>query len=884
MRLAMKKWKKIKEIFSDALELEGEERVRYIKKACEGDKQLLDEVYSLLDAHEMPGALDQTMSEIRISAITTARSDRMKGKAIGKYKIIKELGYGGMGSVYLAERADGQFRQRVALKLLRNAIADGQQVQRFRSERQILASLDHEHIARLIDGGVTDDGRPWFAMELVKGIPVTDFCDSGKLTIQNRLKLFLDICEAVGYAHRNLVIHRDLKPSNILIKKEGKAKLLDFGIAKIITDRKSEPALTQPGFLPYTPSYASPEQIRSEPISTASDVYQLGLMLYELLVGIPPYDVSGKTPSAVEDIICNRVPPHPAVQLVKNGGIKNPEEVSRMRRVSVKKLKKELSGELGTIVMKAIRKEPERRYESAGHLADDIRRYLSGRPVKAHADSRLYRVGKFLKRHPAGSVSAAAIVLMAVIYIVTLTWHQQQTRAALAHAEREAEKSAQVVEFMLGMFEAGEPRTNPGDLITARELLERGLEEAEMLNSQPEVQANMYNVIGKVYSGLGRFDDAAEILQKAVELVRPLAGKNNVEIDALAGYLIDLANAKVRQGRFGEAQSAYREALEILSERYGENHPRVADAKIAMGSWIPVAGLEGAAELRLNALKIRKEWFGEDDLATVEALIQAGQIMRSLAKPEEAIDMFEQALNIRKNILGESHPDVQSTRFILADIYRLFKIDFVIAEELYRNGLDILEETNGQNHPSRLHGITSLASLLVTDGRNQEAAELYRENLEVRIEVFGDFHPSVAEGLGQAGRGFKRMGLFQQSEAYHRKALEMWKQLLDEDHTIISGAKAGLAESLIHLGKFDKAEILLNRALEIQQRHFGDESGARIYSLFGKLEKHRGQPDEAIRYYNRSISIFENTGSGDHYDLIEIKNELAQLKLSASSE
>jgi eukaryotic-like serine/threonine-protein kinase len=878
------KWKHIKRVFSGALGLDGEEQARFIEEESCGDLEVIREVFSLLKAHESQGVLDRNMDEVRVSAVSEARSEYMKGVVIGKYRIMYELGYGGMGCVFLAERVDGEFEQKVALKLLRNAIANDHQVQRFRSERQILASLDHEHIARLLDGGVTDDGRPWFAMERIKGIPVIEFCDAGSLTVQNRLKLFLDICEAVGYAHRKLVIHRDLKPSNILVTMEGKVKLLDFGIAKIMTDGKSEPALTQPGLLPYTPSYASPEQIRGESISTASDVYQLGLMLYELIAGVSPYDVSGKSPAAVEEIICNRVPPYPATQLVKNRRERDPEDVSRKRSVSFKKLKKELSGELGTIVMKAIRKEPERRYESAGQLADDIQRYLSGKPVKAHADSRLYRMEKFLKRHPAGSLSAAAIVFMAFIYLVTLTWHQQQTRAALSQAEREAEKSAQVVEFMLGMFEAGEPRENPGDLITARELLERGLEEADMLNTQPEVQANMYNVIGKVYSGLGQFDDAAEILEKAVELERLSAGINHFEIDALAGYLIDLANAKVRQGHFGEAQSSYLEALGMLRERYGENHPRVADAKLAMGSWIPVAGLERAAELRLNALEIRKKWFGEDDLATAEAFIQAGQIMRSQAQPEAAIEMLEQALNIQKNILGESHPEVQTTSFLLADIYRLFRVDLVKAEELYRNGLEILEETMGQNHPSRLHGITSLAALLVSEGSHSEAASLYRENLEIRTEIFGDLHPSVAEGMGQAGSGFRKMGLYNESETYHRNGLEMWKQLLDENHTIISGAKTGLAETLIYLRRFDEAESLLSRSLEIQRMHFGDDSGARIYSLFGKLEMQRGQPDEAIRYYNRSISMFESTGSEDHYDLIEIRNELAQLKMTAGTD
>jgi eukaryotic-like serine/threonine-protein kinase len=881
-QFAMNRWKRIKKIFSEALELEGPERSRFVEAECSDDKEMMREVLSLLQAHEDTGVLDRQMDEMRMSAISEARSAFMKGEVIGRYRILHELGHGGMGSVFLAERMDGEFDQKVALKLLRNAFATDHQVQRFLSERQILATLDHDQIARLLDGGVTDDGRPWFAMEPVDGIPITEYCDSERLNVMQRLELFLEVCEAVSYAHRNLVIHRDLKPSNIFVKKSGKVKLLDFGIAKIIRERESEPELTRPGMLPYTPSYASPEQVRGESVTTASDVYQLGLILYELLAGLPPYDISGKTPSALEDTICNRVPPHPAVQLVKSHSNKDPEQISRQRSVSVRKLKKELIGEVGTIVMKAIRKEPERRYESAGQLADDIRRFLSGKPVKAHADSRIYRFGKFLRRHPAGSVSVASIILMAVVYLVTLTWHQQQIRAALDQAEQEAEKSARVIDFMLGMFEAGEPRENPGDMVTARELLERGLEEAAMLDAQPEVQATMYNVIGKVYSGLGRYDDAVQILTKAVDIERERTGKSDLDIDALAEYLIDLANARVRQGHFGEARGIFQLALTLLTDKHGESHPRVAEAKLAKGFWISVAGMDNAAELRMNALDIRKEWFGENHPATAEAYLKAGQIKRSQGKPEAAIEMFQQALNIRKNLLGEDHTDVQITRFLLADIYRLFRIDLLKAEQLYREGLKVLAETMGENHHSRLHGITSLASLLVSEERHSEAAELYLENLKIRNEVFGEFHPSVAEGLGQAGMGFREMGYYEESEMYHRKSLVMWKQLLDEDHTIISGAMTGLAETLIYLGKYDEAESLLLRALEIQQLHFGEESGARVYALFGKLEKTRGSSDEAIRFYTRSIDIFESHGSGGHYDLIEIRNELARLKVMAS--
>ena len=308
------RWKQIKAIFNEALELQGEKRQRFIAGSCGENEELRSEVESLIRAHETTGMLDQPLDSIRLTAVYSARTERLKGARIGNYRIIEEVGHGGMGAVYLAERDDGQFEQQVALKLLHSPFASNDELDRFRSERQILATLNHENIARLFDGGITEDGQPYYVMEYVDGLPLDTYCDKHKLNIKERLRLFQDVISAVQFAHRKLVVHRDLKPSNILITKEGKVKLLDFGIAKFIGVKgsfKSEVQLTRPGLLPITPSYASPEQVRGETITTASDIYQLGMVLYKLLCGFLPYDVSGRSPAELENVICEKQPPIP---------------------------------------------------------------------------------------------------------------------------------------------------------------------------------------------------------------------------------------------------------------------------------------------------------------------------------------------------------------------------------------------------------------------------------------------------------------------------------------------------------------------------------------------------------------------------------------------
>ena len=872
-------WEKIKEIFTEGLELEGDERVRYIKKACKGDKKLLEEVQSLLDAHEKSGALDQTMSEIRFTAISDAKIDHMKGEIIGNYRIIKELGHGGMGSVFLAERADGEFKQQVALKLLRNAFANDEQVQRFKSERQILASLNHDHIARLLDGGVTHYGQPFYVMEYVQGTPIDNYCRDHDLGIKERLNLFLDICSAVQYAHNKLVVHRDLKPANILVTNDGRVKLLDFGIAKVLgeeSDDENTVPLTRPGLLPLTPTYASPEQIRGELITTASDIYQLGIVLYELLTGGRPFELKGKTPGQIEKIICEDQPARPSTvdhKAAKHSGKKDQSKTGQSFEKHQNRWKNRLKGDLDTITLMALRKEPERRYNSAEQFSADIKNHLTGRPVAAYSDSKLYRTKKFISRHKAGTASSAIILLLIIVYAITVTHHSHQTQAALDQAREEAEKSEQVVNFMLGMFEAGEPRLEQGDQVTARELLDRGLEEANMLDNQPELQANMFNVIGRVYTGLGQYNSAAEVLEEAVEIQR----HNSDDDIQTVRYLTDLAVAYTRLGKFERAYSIHSEALDLVKQQYGTDHPEVAKTMLAMSSWIPVTGIAEAENLRKEALRIRREFYGNNHVLTADALMQAGKIERSNANPFRAIEYFIEALEIRKEVLGPEHPDVAESLTFLGDLYNLYEIDPDRSERYYREALRILEDIHGFNSHRLLHALTGLASLLIEKEEYEESMELYSRNLEIRKTVFGDSHPATAEGYGHMGSALKKVGELDSAAHYNRKSLELWKELLGPDHVTISGASVSLANTLTEMKRFEEAESLLERALEIQEAYYGEHSGALVRGSLAKMYKQMGKYHKAIEQYKKAISIMEYHNAEDHYDTNRLERELEEL-------
>lgn len=648
---------------------------------------------------------------------------------IGPYRILRLAGRGGMGSVYLAERDDPQLRQRVALKLI-SRMTPEPLVRRFLEERQILASLDHPHIARLLDGGITADGLPWFAMEYVEGTPIDRYCDERELGIERRLRLFLRVCEAVQYAHQNLIVHRDLKPSNILVTADGRVKLLDFGIAKLLTADGDigAPARTQTGLHPMTPEYASPEQIRGEAISTASDVYALGVLLYKLLSGQHPHRPAGRVvPLEIARAVLEEEPKPPSA-LADRG------------------VRRRLRGDLDTIVLTAMRKEPQRRYGTAEQLGTDLRRHLRGEPVSARPDTWRYRSSTFVRRNRGGVAAAAAFALLLMGYGFTATL--QAERVA-----REAARTEQVKDFLASLFIHANPGFTKGDEPTASELVEQGARRITIeLADQPELRAEMMTLLGTVYVSMGQYEAAIEQLEAALAIRRGLNPGAHEEIARTAQRL---AEALHYEGRFGYAERLFREIVELRLRRWGA----------------------GSAEYGM-------------------ALNDLGDMLHTQGRYAEAEEVMARALAVLIDATGEASDGTARARRDLGNVLR-DRGALPEAEALYRRSLGVSRERHGRVDPTVARTQNELARLLAETGSYAEADELLRENLAVYAQLYPRGHPMVGTTMRNLGILRMRQGRLTEAVEALKEAVTVYRRTLSGQSAFLPRAQRYLAEAAL---------------------------------------------------------------------------------------
>jgi len=600
--LSLDRWQQIDTLFAAALERPADERTAFLRASCGQDPSLYHEVLALLASDtEAASVLGESATDFAapllpgLQEALGSETDLPAGARVGPYRIEGLLGRGGMGRVYLAERADGAFEKRVALKVVKRGMDTDEVLARFRRERQLLAGLDHPHIARLLDGGATEDGRPYLVMECVEGEPITAYADRHRLPLDARLALFEQIAEAVAYAHRNLVVHRDLKPSNILVTEDGQAKLLDFGIAKLLGD--DDAAHTREGLRLLTPEYAAPEQVRGEAVTTATDVYALGVLLYELMTGRRPCDLAGPGLLARERALLHAEPPRPSAALVP--------EAAAARATTPERLRRRLNGDLDTIVLKALRREPERRYASVGALREDLRRAQRGLPVEARPESALYRAGKFVRRHRLGVAAATAFVLLLAGSVVALGLQQRQTARERDRAEAARARAEQTAGFLEGLFDAADPFAPERlDTLRARDLLARGQAAAERdLAEQPLLQAQLLGAIGRAYTRLGLYAEAEAVLRRA--LVREALAINRAALGddhpAVAFNVARRAQIYHARGDHAAAVEDQREALRIFEARFGAGSLHVALAQASLGGCLADLGRYAEAEAQLQA-------------------------------------------------------------------------------------------------------------------------------------------------------------------------------------------------------------------------------------------------------------------------------------------
>ncbi|HEY2736840.1 MAG TPA: serine/threonine-protein kinase [Thermoanaerobaculia bacterium] len=817
-------------LFGRALEKPPAEREAFLAAACAGDADLRREVERLLAADGQAGTFFDHPPAL--PALPEDTAFHLPAR-LGAYQLLREIGRGGMGTVYLARRDDEQYEQEVAIKVLRWGIAGAETVHRFHTERQILARLVHPGIARLYDGGRTGDGRPFLVMELVSGLPLDEHCDRNALGIDERLEIFLRVCAAVQHAHQSLLVHRDLKPSNILVTAAGEPKLLDFGIAKQLTPEGGGADLTRTGSRLMTPSYASPEQVRGEPITTTSDVYSLGVVLFELLAGCSPYRAGSGLPHEIERAICDQEPERPSQALFRDSrdgrdGASRAEAIARARGTGSAALRRRLRGDLDTIVLTALRKDPAQRYGTAAELAADIDRHLRHLPVAAQPDSLLYRARKLLRRRRSAVAAAAVLALATAAFLLGLA--EQQRRIV-----RERDKAQAALGFLVDLFGAANPYHEHGEPPTAAEILRRGAARVSHdLEGRPDVQVAVMDAIGQAQLGLGRADEAEPVLERAVALRRKAGAGEPLE---LAESLEHLAAARYEQSDFTTAERLLREAI---------------------------------------ALRRRA---GSPPLGLAAALNQLGMTIALRRPSPEVAALHREAMELARRAEGPNGPTVADSLLLLGRLAH-DQGHYAEAERLYREGLAIERKALAPGDPRALRDRAELAAILLDAGKPKETEALLLKLMELQRQVLGPGHPDLLTALNNLGMARQAQGNTAGAEAAYREALLLPRRSTSNTDLLHAALLGNLATVLQMQGRFAESRPLLAEALALRRRALGDRHPlvAQILIKMARAERAGGNPDGALDLAHQALTIVETAEGPGHphtaFPLLEIAADL----------
>jgi len=799
------RFRRIDAIFDAALDLAPNERAAFVAEQCGGDPSMIDGVARLLDAYDRStGFLSAPVTEVAPEVLEWTVAAAAPPERIGPFRVIRELGHGGMGVVYLGERDDDQVRQRVALKLVRHAAAGPSVVHRFVEERRILAILEHPGIARLIDAGVTRDGLPYFAMEPVEGAPIDAHCDARRLTIDARLELFAAVCDAVQYAHERFVIHRDLKPSNILVRDDGQLKLLDFGIAKLLDPLRDGDAgvETRPGIAALTPECAAPEQLRGEPVSAATDTYALGVLLYLLLTGRRPYDVRRLTPAELERVICEVDPPRPSSTLGATGADAGARERAVARSTTPDRLRRRLRGDLDVIVMKALQKDPSRRYSSAAALRADVERWRRGHPVLARPDTALYRLRKFVRRNPAG----VAVLALLVAYAATVTVQSQRVRRALAEATLGTQRAEQVTDFMLSLFEESEAGRTLNDTLTARTLLDRGQRRAEELAGQPAMQAQMLEVLGRLHGQLGQNDEAKSLLERALSIRRTLYGERHPDYVTTLGNLADVVD---RSEDFSRVVELRRQVWEAQRRLTGDDDPKTVTALLDLAQAMHQQGDNNAAtplfERWLAALDRLPRQQTPERAAQLAAAADFLEFRGDLPRAET---LLREALAIQRALYGDRHHLVAKAIEDLGSFYEVSH-RHELAEPLLRQSIEMLRPIYPDGNPQLKSVLNEWVTVLEHEGRFVDAMPAAREGVALSRRIYGERSLDAARSELDLSTALTGTGAYVEAESVARGAIDKLRAVLGPKSGMIDAANVTLAQALRGEGRYPEAEALL---------------------------------------------------------------------------
>ncbi|HEV8041943.1 MAG TPA: serine/threonine-protein kinase [Bryobacteraceae bacterium] len=772
------RWDRIQTLFQRAIDIPASEQHDFLRTACDGDDVLMDEVLAMLseDARgtslldgDLPSVADAMLRGVPPSFTSTE---------FGTYRIKKLLGEGGMGVVYLAERQD--IGSVVAIKLLRDAFLSPARVERFVIEQKTLAKLEHPFIAAILDAGALADGTPWFVMPYVEGTPLTEYCRVHECSIAEQLRLVRAVSEAVQYAHSQAIIHRDLKPSNILVKADGTVRLLDFGIAKQM--ESAEPAdRTQTIWRAMTLSYAAPEQIRGERLGTQVDVYSLGVILYELLTGKLPFDLSNLSHAEAE-------------QTILQHEVQAPSSVAKG------------SSELDVLCLTAMHKDVTRRYQSVEALIRDIDHYLKSEPLEARPDTLGYRLRKFVRRNRrvlSAALAAGAIVAALVIFFVVRLARARTTELS------EARRTHRIERFMLNLFDGGDKAAGPSGSLQAVTLLDRGVESARTLRADPAVQADLYQTLGNMYQKLGKSDQADKLLRSALERRKSIAGPDNQEV---ADGLVALGLLRLDQSQVAEAERLIREGLAMDQRHLPPNDPSVLRAESAMGRVLEDRGAYDEAVKTLDETVRLQSAQKEITTDLSDSITELATAHYYLGHLNLADSLNQRALAIDRQLFGAVHPRVADDLYNLGLIQHDLGHD-AAAEQNYRQALAIKQAWYGTEHPDTALIMAAVGQALIYQHRYDEAAPVLEQALAIQERLFGKVHAQVAMGLNVLGMLELKRGHLSDAEKDFLRMADINRSVYDDRHYLVGIALLGLGEVYLEEKNTARAEHSYREAL-----------------------------------------------------------------------
>jgi serine/threonine-protein kinase len=811
------RWNRVQALFHTALDRPPEERVDLLRAASDGDEQLVADVLALIDA-DGAGApwLDKGVGQAAADILANTDASGFPPNAFGLYRIKHVLGEGGMGVVYLAERTG--IGSLAAIKILRDAWLSPARRDRFAAEQRMLAHLNHPSIAQLHHADTLADGTPWFVMEYVEGIPLTDYCRTHRTSIEGRLELFRAVCEAVQHAHGHAVIHRDLKPSNILVKNDGTVKLLDFGIAKQIESLDATVDQTRTNLRFMTPAYAAPEQIRGDRVGIHTDTYSLGVILYELLTNRLPFDLSNRTPAEALSIVAEAEPERPSGVARQASGDQAPRGRASGRTAWT---------DLDVLCLTAMRKDPQRRYQTVEALIRDINHYLAGEPLEARPDSIRYRTGKFVRRHRSSVIAAAAALIIAVGLVVFYTVRLTTVRNL---AVAEAERAQRIQRFMLSLFEGGDASAGPSEDLRVATLIDRGVQEARGLSAEPGVQAELYGALGEISQRLGNFSQADTLLQAALDRRRGLHGADHPDV---AASLVALGLLRADQAKYDDAERLARSGLEQAKRLLPPDHPEVAAATAAVG----------------------------------HVLVERGQYARATVVLDEAVRLY--------SARQSTSPELADTLYELSNAH-FYQGHWADAESLSKRVLAMHQAIYGAQHPHIADDIVNLGAIQHEQGRYKEAERYYRDALTITRAWFGPDHHRTGSSLTMLGRNLVRQERLDEAKTLLEQAVAIQERVFGPDHPRVASAVNDLGAVALQRDAFDEAEAAFRRMESIYRRTYPDGHYLVGIAVSNLASVYLARKDyvEAERLFRDAIKIYRETLSDEH-----LNTGISQIKL-----